>query len=180
MKSRCVAMICLCLVAGAVLADGPVLADGVGWKEGKPVLDTTGLDKLPSGQPSQPWPTISHPDRDNEVSFIGIGPRSRLSAEEQEAQSTQWKNAALAALREGLRYPPRGAITRTTGVVVLQFLILPDGEITDCQLTKSSGAQSIDDYTRDSVCTRALPPLPPDLGLLEVSVRFAQGYRYHD
>ncbi len=44
-------------------------------------------------------------------------------------------------------YPDRAYRARTTGVVGLRFVVAPDGYVSDCAVTRSSGSRELDDTT---------------------------------
>jgi periplasmic protein TonB len=103
------------------------------------------------------------------------------SAPEQQAAPSGAKQAWLAGVSAWLMahrsYPEMARALGRQGTVVVQMTVDPEGHVTEVNLVRGSGTESLDHAAEELVRGAHLPPFPPDMKLSQQSVTVPIHYR---
>ncbi|MDD3445068.1 MAG: TonB family protein [Zavarzinia sp.] len=91
-----------------------------------------------------------------------------------------WCRENLARIRKNTRYPPLAIVARASGMVIVRMVVSVRARVSPCEMVRSSGSRSLDDYTVKAVCGTEYLPVPPELGVDELVIWVPMGYRYWD
>ena len=71
-------------------------------------------------------------------------------------------------------------VARASGMVIVRMVVSVRARVSPCEMVRSSGSRSLDDYTVKAVCGTEYLPVPPELGVDELVIWVPMGYRYWD
>ena len=84
--------------------------------------------------------------------------------------SETWVFGVVRYLAAHHTYPDAARAQGRTGVVVVQFTVLSDGQVVDVALVRGSGTPSLDKAALALVHDARLPPFPPEMQIKQQTI----------